>query len=370
MNNKPNRFLTLDVFRGIDVALMIVVNSVGGFEAAYAPLLHSQWNGFTLTDLVFPTFLFIAGIAISFSMANVKLAGTRAVLSKILIRTTIIFLLGYLMYWFPFIQHAEGGWALKPIADTRIFGVLQRIALCYGLAMLIIHFGGIKWSVGFGILALGSYWFILSRFGDLTLQGNAVLKLDLFLVGPSHLYMGEGVPFDPEGLLSTLPAIVNVLAGYVTGVFIHQSELNSRTISKLIIGGIWLSGLGLLWNPLFPINKKLWTSSFVLYTVGLDLIILAVLIYIIEIVRWRKWTSFFKVFGKNALFIYIFSELFVLVLYTIHAGKSSLHLWIYSNLIRPWAGSYNGSLVFGLWVMLTCWLLGFLLDQLEIYIKV
>jgi predicted acyltransferase len=370
MSLNQNRYLSLDVFRGMDVALMIVVNSLGSSNT-YSPLLHAQWHGFTLTDLVFPTFLFVVGNAMSFSQAKYEAAGEGSFIVKVLKRTLIIFLLGYLMYWFPFVaQNAAGEWVFKPFESTRVFGVLQRIALCYAIASLVIHYFKIKGALLFSVIALVLYRIILFEFGDLTLEGNAGTKLDLWLLGAGHLYHGEGVAFDPEGLLSTLPATVNVIAGYVAGMFLQRSGKNYETIAKLLMVGAVLLLMATWWGLMLPINKKLWTSTYVLHTVGIDLMVLAVLVFIIEIAQLNKWTYFFEVFGKNTLFIYLLSEVFVILLWTFSVGDSDLYGWIYKNVFQSWAGDYNGSVLFALWVMLTCWVVGYWMDKKKIYVKV
>jgi len=367
MQDLKDRFLSLDTFRGMDVALMIVVNSLGSSNT-YSPLLHANWNGFTLTDLVFPTFLFVVGNSMSFSQAKYETQGN--FLKKVFKRAAIIFLLGYLMYWFPFVDVNESGWFLKPISETRIFGVLQRIALCYLFASLIIHYFKIQGALIFSLVALVLYRVLLLAFGDLSLEGNAVVRLDLWLFGASHLYHGEGVAFDPEGLLSTLPAIVNVIAGYVAGIFLQRSGKNYETIAKLMLVGVALLLMAAWWNLMFPINKKLWTSSYVLHTVGLDLLILSALVFIIEIAQRNRWTYFFEVFGRNTLFIYLLSEFFVILLYTFQIGDQSLCGWIYQNFFQSWAGDINGSPLFAIWIMLTCWAVGYWMDKKKIYIKV
>lgn len=370
MSLNQNRYLSLDVFRGMDVALMIVVNSLGSSNT-YSPLLHAQWHGFTLTDLVFPTFLFVVGNAMSFSQEKYEAAGEGSFLKKVLKRTLIIFLLGYLMYWFPFVAQNEAGeWIFKPFESTRVFGVLQRIALCYAIASLVIHYFKIKGALLFSVIALVLYRILLYEFGDLTLEGNAGTKLDLWLLGEKHLYHGEGVAFDPEGLLSTLPATVNVIAGYVAGMFLQRNGKNYETIAKLLMVGAVLLLMASWWGLMFPINKKLWTSTYVLHTVGIDLMVLAVLVFIIEIAQLNKWTYFFEVFGKNTLFIYLLSEVFVILMWTFSVGDSDLYGWIYKNVFQSWAGDYNGSVLFALWVMLTCWAVGYWMDKKKIYVKV
>jgi predicted acyltransferase len=364
------RYLSLDVFRGMDVALMIVVNSLGSSNT-YSPLLHAKWHGFTLTDFVFPTFLFVVGNAMSFSQPKYETLGEVEFLKKIFKRTVIIFLLGYFMYWFPFVRHSEeAGWYFKEMSTTRIFGVLQRIALCYLFASLIIHYFKIQGALIFSLVALVGYRFILSAFGDMSVEGNAGTKLDLWLVGPDHLYHGEGVAFDPEGLLSTLPAIVNVIGGYAAGVYLQRNGKNYETIAKLLMVGAVLILSGIWWDLLFPINKKLWTSSYVLLTVGIQLTVLAILVFIIEIANRRNWTYFFEVFGRNTLFIYLLSEVFVISMFYIPVGQLSLNDWIYVNLFQSWAGDYNGSPLFAIWIMLTCWVVGYFMDKKKIYVKV
>lgn len=377
---QQQRYLSLDVLRGMDVALMIVVNSLGSFETAWSPLLHAPWNGFTLTDLVFPTFLFVVGNSMFFSMQKYEDMGNGAVLTKILKRTAIIFLIGYLLYWFPFFNITETGeLAFRPLSHTRILGVLQRIALCYGIAAIIIHFFKVKGAAWFMGIALVFYTWVVWAFGDMTMEGNAGHKLDLLVLGADHLYQGEGKPFDPEGILSTIPAVVNVLAGYLTARFISLKGNGYETIARLMVAGAVVL-LAAQWVNLFiPMNKKLWTASYVFQTVGLDLLILPVIMFVIECLGKKRWTPFFEVFGKNTLFIYILSEVLVIVMYWIpHGGywpvpgkvqPDSVLSWIYNNIFR-WTGDYTGSFLFGVWVMLTCWVVGYILHRKKIYIKV
>ncbi len=367
-----NRYLSLDVFRGMDVALMIIVNTAGDSSTTFAPLHHAKWHGFTITDLVFPTFLFVVGLSMSFSLKNYQALGSNAVLGKILKRTAIIFLLGYLMYWFPFVMRTEtGAWTLAPLEQTRIFGVLQRIALCYGLAAVVIHFFKIRGAIVFSVVALLAYWFLLVAFGDLTLTGNAVLSLDKWMIGEGHMYHGEGIAFDPEGLLSTLPAIVNVIIGFLTGYYFREHGASYETIARFAMAGAVLVFAGVAWDMVFPINKKLWTSSFVLYTCGIDLMVLSMLVFIIDIRQSRSWTYFFEVFGRNTLALYLVSELFAILMYTFQAGDDvSVYRWSFLTLFYPWAGGYFGSLLFAVSFMMICWLVGYLMDRRKIYIKI
>jgi predicted acyltransferase len=370
------RNVALDVLRGMTICFMIIVNTPGNGDTSYAPLQHAKWFGFTPTDLVFPTFLFVVGNAMSFVMKKWDAMPRSKVIFKILKRTFIIFLLGYLMYWFPFFRlDANNHIIAFPIGQTRIMGVLQRIALCYGIASFMIYFLKEKVSVIICVAILFIYWFVMMHFGNpndpLSMQGNAGFYLDKWLMGENHMYHGEGVAFDPEGWLSTFPAIGNVIAGYVVGKWVQEKGNSYEGVAKLLIAGFGLLVCGYFWDLLFPIAKKLWTSSFVVYTVGLDCIILGILIYFIQLQNSKSWTGFFQVFGKNPLFIYLLSELMVTVLYMIPVGtpSHSLFKWIYENIFIHF-GAYPGSLFFAIAYMLFCWFIGYLLDRRKIYIRV
>lgn len=371
------RFLSLDVFRGMTICFMIIVNTPGSGATPFAPLLHANWHGFTPTDLVFPSFLFAVGNAMSFSMLKNKAIGD-SVLLKVFKRTALIFLLGFLMYWFPFFQsNGSGGITLSPIGETRIMGVLQRIALCYLFASLMIHYLSTKTVIILSAMLLIVYWILLLLFGaagdPYSMEGNAGEYLDKFLLGASHLYHGEGVAFDPEGILSTMPAVVNVIVGYYAGRFLQEKGKSYEALTKLLLAGSLFIVIALCWNMTFPINKKLWTSSFVLLTTGIDLIIISALVYIVEMnadKNW-KWTYFFTVFGKNPLFIYLMSELLIIVLYSITvAPQTNIVGWINTNLYQVIAPGPVGSLLFALSFMMICWLAGLALDKNKVYIKV
>jgi predicted acyltransferase len=350
---------------------MIIVNTPGDGENTFSLLKHAKWHGFTPTDLVFPSFLFAVGNAMSFVMKKWDNKKQSEVLFIILKRTALIFLLGYLMYWFPFFKLDEASHIISfPISDTRILGVLQRIALCYGIASLMIWYLKPKISVIISVILLMLYWLIMFAFGDYSLTGNAGISFDLWFMGDKHMYHGEGIAFDPEGWLSTLPAIGNVVAGFVVGNFVQQKGKTYEGLTKLLLAGFTLFVLAYLWNLSFPINKKLWTSSFVLHTVGLDCMILAAIIYLIDFVNKTKWTYFFEVFGKNPLSIYLLSELLATVLYMAPApDEPNLFSWIYQK-IFSYGGIYIGSLLFAIAYMLICWTVGYILDKRKIYIRV
>lgn len=374
MTQGSQRFLPLDVFRGMTVCFMIIVNT-GGTGGTYWPLDHAAWHGWTPTDLVFPSFLFAVGNAMSFSMKKYSQLGNGAVLGKIFKRTLIIFLLGFLMYWFPFVDHAEGGgYVFRPFDHTRILGVLQRIALCYCIASLLIHYLPKKavWAVS-AVFLLG-YWAIMWSCGvpgdQYGINGNAGILLDKFLMGDNHMYHGEGIAFDPEGFLSTIPAVVNVVAGYYTGLFVQQQGRTKGGIGKMIVAGAILIALAYAWNTVFPINKKLWTSSYVLLTVGIDLLLLSLLIFVIDILGFTKGSGFFTVFGKNPLFLYLLSEVLAILFYFFVVNGVSLYQWINDTIFQPISQGKFGSLLFSLSFMLTCWIVGYILDKRKIYVRV
>ncbi|MES2454533.1 MAG: DUF5009 domain-containing protein [Bacteroidota bacterium] len=372
--NQPQRFLALDVFRGMTICFMIIVNTPGSGANPFAILQHAAWHGFTPTDLVFPSFLFAVGNAMSFAMKKFEGMNNGTVLLKIFKRTLLIFLIGYLMYWFPFFYMGEdGSLSLSPIANTRVMGVLQRIALCYGIASLLIYYLSTRMVAVISVLFLLGYWLILLFCGNpadpFSMTGNAGQFLDLFVLGDKHLYHGEGIAFDPEGILGTIPAVVNVVIGYYAGRFIQQKGKGFETIAKLLLAGGLLILLSMCLNPIFPINKKLWSSTFVLHTCGIDLVITGVLIYLIEVRKSISWTPFFTVLGKNPLFIYLVSEVLVILTYTVFASWD-----IFGNLNRSIfqaiAPGPVGSLLFAISFMLVCWLVGYILDKRKIYIRV
>lgn len=369
------RYLAIDVLRGITVALMIVVNSPGSREESYGPLRHAAWHGFTITDLVFPTFLFVVGNAMSFTMKRFVPENDSVFLSKVFKRTILIFLIGLFLNAYPFFSYtAPDSYGIFDIATVRLVGVLQRIALCYCIASLIIYYTGSKGAVLYSIISLLGYWGILYIFGNqgdpYSLGGNAVGKVDLSIIGANNIYHGEGVPFDPEGLLSTFPAVVNVIAGYFVGDWIQRNSAAKRTIIKLLYIGFPMLAIAMLWDTVFPINKKIWTSSYVLLTVGLDMLIMASLLFVIELAKVKKWTWFFEVFGRNPLILYVLSYLIVKLLYVIHVRDETLKTWIYNNAFLPWTSPKIASLLFAISVMLLVWIAGFWMDRKRIYIKV
>ncbi len=372
LSNQRN--LPLDVLRGLTVALMIIVNNPGSWGSIYAPFRHAEWHGFTLTDLVFPTFLFVVGNALSFTWRKSIEAGSVIFLKKVIKRAVLIFLIGFLLNYFPFYEMQDGKLIFVSVFDVRIWGVLQRIALCYLLANIIIYYTPKIWMVFGSVFLLILYWAILHFYGNTnspyTLEGNAVKDLDVLLLPTKNLYQGFGIPFEPEGLLSTLSAIVNVLAGYLVGGFVQTTEKKSLLAIKLLGLGVLFLIIAKIWNIYFPINKPIWTSSYVVFTVGWDLLILGVLIYIIDVINLKSWGQFFVPFGKNPLFIYIVSWIVIKILYLIPLVDNSLAGYIYHTLFQQWMEEKTASLAFALSYMLLMWLICFLMDRKKIYVRV
>jgi predicted acyltransferase len=365
---KTKRFVALDVLRGFTVALMIIVNNPGSWGHIYAPLEHSKWNGCTPTDLVFPFFLFAVGTAMWFAFKKFNHNLTGDATKKVLIRTMLIFLIGLGLNAFPIFG--------IDYSHLRIMGVLQRIALAYGIASLIALAGkrtGV-W-IALPVLLLG-YWALLMLGGDgaLTLDGNVVRTVDLSVFGPSHMYHGYGIPFDPEGLLSTLPAIGTVLIGYLVGRQVDVRTDPSRAVKDLILAGAAMTFAGVSWSFLLPLNKPLWSSSYVLYTAGLATLLLAFFIWIIDIRGYKKWSMPALVFGMNPLFIFVLSGIVGRLLYLIKfpAGGETVTLkgWVYQHLYASWAGNLNGSLFFALTLIFVYWILADILYRKKIFIKI
>lgn len=363
--SKPQRFASLDVFRGATMFLMILVNTAGPGAAPFAQLVHAKWIGFTLADLVFPCFLFAMGNAMSFALR--KPVATKPYLAHLFRRGAIIFAIGFLMFWYPFVRHDAEGWNLAPFALTRIPGVLQRLALCYVLAGLLVRWLDWKKLVLACIVLLLGYWAILlacSLPGEAYSKfGNAGTRLDLYLLPKGHLYKKDG-GFDPEGFLGTLPATVNVIAGYLVGLAILRAHSLERTLRRLALGGLALVVAALAWNPWFPIAKKLWTGSFVLLTVGLAMLLLAGASWQFEVKGLQTGKGFFTILGRNPLAIYLFSELLVITMNFVQVpGYGGLYDWIGIAFFQTIAPGAVGSLLCALAYTMVCWSMGWVLDR-------
>ncbi|MGV8828752.1 MAG: acyltransferase family protein [Breznakibacter sp.] len=368
--DKSTRYLALDVMRGMTIALMITVNNPGSWSYIYAPLKHAAWHGCTPTDLVFPFFLFVVGVSMFFSFSKYQSTLNRESLMRIGKRTLLIFAIGLFLNSFP---QWKTDWS-----HFRIMGVMQRIALVYGIGSILVLALSRKALMGAasGILLL--YWAILYWGGGddpYSLTGSAAYAFDRLIIPDAHLYKGFGEAFDPEGLLSTLPAIVTALLGYLAAGVI-QGEAKTKVPGKLLMWGALGVAIGWGWSYLLPLNKSLWSSSYVVYTGGLATICLAILIYLIDVKSYKKWTSFFVVFGMNPLFIFAFAGVwgrFLSVLIRIPVGEGKTigaNTWLYQNVFVPMAGNLNGSLLYALANIAFFWLIGWVLYNRKIFIKV
>jgi predicted acyltransferase len=395
---------------------MILVNNPGSWSHIYGPLAHAPWHGLTPTDLVFPFFLFAVGNAMAFVMPRLEKAGDGIFWRKVIKRSVLIFGIGLFLNWWPFArwQGSElvvNGWtwlnAEGKLTGVRILGVLQRIAICYFFASVIVYYLKARGSFLLGLIMLLVYWLLCYTLGNAvdpySITGWFGNPVDMAVLHDPHIYKGEkvaGLPyaFDPEGLMSTIPAIVQVIFGYLVGDYIlkrtqlstaAQNADTNLVISPLyqILTGLFIASMALLfagyaWGLSFPINKKIWTSSYVVLTTGMAIAILATLIYFIEVKGVKAWwTKFFDVFGKNALFVFALSAFLPkgLRLLRIPNGTNAKGEIAYTN---PWNFLYDrvykfipgdpkiGSLLFALTVILFMWAICYWLDKRKIYIKV
>ena len=388
----PSRLLSLDVLRGITISGMIMVNNPGSWGKIYTPLEHAQWNGLTPTDLVFPFFMFIMGVSmyLSYKKFDFKLSGKT--FSKLLRRSVLLFLIGLAIGWFSlFCRGLVGlrteeislldkiGQAASNFENLRILGVLQRLALVsfFGsLTVLLFKPKRIPWLIGFILLF---YWILMAVTGSYSENDSSlVYSIDRAVLGITHMYTdslpdGSKVVFDPEGLLSTLPCIAHVLLGFMAGKLISESKDNSQRIQKLFIFGTIILFLGFLLDYGFPINKKIWSSSFVLATCGLASLLLGLLVWIIDIKGKKQWSIFFESFGVNPMFIYVVAGIISILLanigFTYYGEWLSTKSFIYSQWLSPVFGDYLGSLVFALLFVTLNWFIGHILYKKKIYIK-
>lgn len=292
------RFYALDVLRGLAIALMILVNTPGSWSHVYSPLLHASWDGFTFADIVFPGFLFVVGAAMAFSLKDAKLDGT--MLLKIFKRGLLMFGCGLLL---NFLSHPD-------LATLRIPGVLQRIAICYVIAALLILSLPKRglWAAAF-LLLVGYFALLQLSPAPFSLEQNIVRTLDLAVFGTAHVYQGFGLPFDPEGLLSTLPATINVLLGYLVATGL-KGKTPEQAVRDLAGFGAVLVLLALAGHWVWPVNKALWSGTYVALSSGLLLWLLAALVCLVDIRKATKLTEPLRIYGTNPLFIYMLSWMF------------------------------------------------------------
>ncbi len=346
-----DRILSIDVMRGMTIFFMIIVNSPGSWNYVFAPLRHAKWDGCTPTDLVFPFFVFIVGLSMSFSFRKFDKTRRSSWVLKIVRRTALIFLIGMLLNWFPFYS--------KSLAELRIFGVLQRIAVAYGMAGLLIVAIGNRYKVAFWAI-LVVYTIILWLFGGsnpFSLEENVVRSLDLMIVGENHMYHGYGLAFDPEGLLSSLPSVATVLFGYFIGQVLQKADGYRSQILQLCKYGLLATILGGTLHLLgVPINKPIWSSSYVLFSGGLASLFLAALIYIIDDKGWKYWIYIFRAFGLNPLISFVMSGLVLKTLSLIIIDGTRAYPWIYSAIFQPIFGNHLGSFLQALVYTMVIWL--------------
>lgn len=368
-----NRLVSLDVFRGMTIAGMVLVNNPGTWGAIYPPLKHAEWHGWTPTDLIFPFFLFIVGVAVPLAFAKhlERDGANKKLYWKIVKRSLIIFGLGLFLSGFP---HFD-------LANLRIPGVLQRIAVCY----LIVSFIYLKtdWRkqlvIAFGLLLV--YWALMKLVpvpgfgaGDLEKEGNLAAYIDRTVLGFNHIWKAAKV-YDPEGILSTIPAIATTISGVLTGSWIRSSRTQLEKVSGLFFAGAVCVVIGWCWNSFFPINKSLWTSSYVMFTAGMALQFLAFCYWLIDIKGYKRWTKPFVIFGVNALALFVGSGLLARIFGLIHTTRmngnaGNLQTWIFEHLFLSWASPINASLAYAVSYIFFWLFLMWLLYRKNIYIKV
>jgi predicted acyltransferase len=369
--NISNRLVSLDVFRGITIAGMVLVNNPGTWSNIYWPLEHAEWHGWTPTDLVFPFFVFIVGVAIPLAFGRRTESGgsKRDLYLKIVRRTVIIFALGIFLAGFPYFQ----------LSTIRIPGVLQRLAVCYLFASIIFLNTKVRTQIIVTLVLLVFYCLLMTRLhapgfatGDLSKEGSLASFVDRVVFGP-HIWK-QGKVYDPEGLLSTIPAIATALFGVLTGQWLRTNKSQYEKVTGLFVAGAGCLVIGWCWNPFFPINKSLWTSSYVFFTAGLALQFLALCYWLIDIRKYQSWARPFVVFGVNAIALYVGTALMARLLGLIKLpwGSETISLqgWIFQKVFLPWASPVNASLAYAI-VFILLWLgVMWILYSRRIFIKV
>jgi predicted acyltransferase len=370
------RLRSLDVFRGATIAAMILVNNAGDWGKTYRPLLHAPWHGWTPTDLVFPFFLFIVGVAIPYAFAArlERSGGDRGALHRqILRRGLLLFGLGLVLIWYPFYTV---DWTV-----ARVPGVLQRIAVVYVLAALAwLHLSARTRGVLL-VALLAGYWLAMTRLpvpghaaGDLSPQGNLAAWVDERLLG-AHVWRYAPGPADPEGILSTLPALATALAGLFAGDWLRSSRDAGARLRGLLLAGAAATAAGLLFGRAFPINKNLWTSSYVVFTAGAALLLLGAIHWQVDVRGRERWARPFVVLGTNSIAAYAASSLLartlgVVRLSTADGSRTTLHRWLYARLCDSWLPEYVASLSWALGFLALCWLGAAWLYRRRIFIKI
>lgn len=382
-----NRLLALDVFRGLTIAAMVLVNNPGSWSYVYAPMNHAKWHGWTPTDLIFPFFVFIVGVSIAIVMTRELRKGTHklTLLKTALTRAVKLFGLGLFLALFYFnVFDPNYSWLQQQLYGIRVMGVLQRLALVFFLTVFIVLYfknaGRMLWMIG---LLLG-YWLALLFIPYVTSDGQVYIGvlehgnsltawLDDYVIGANHLYYGAALPFafDPEGLLSTLPAVSGCLIGVFTGQLLISRKKQLVTKAKILcFTGVGFIILGELWGNYFPINKALWTSSFVIMSSGWALFLLGFLTWLLDIKGQKLWSAPFVVFGANAIFFYMFSSVLARLLIMIPVAENSLHHWLFTEIYQAMFGNYIGSLAFAMMFLLISYIVTHWLFKKQIFFKV
>ena len=355
------RLLSLDVLRGITVAGMILVNNTGKCGYNYAPFTHAKWDGFTPADLVFPMFMFLMGISTFISLRKYNFQW-RPAIGKIIKRSLLLIFIGLMMEWFITSLHSGNYFDLSHL---RIMGVMQRLGFCYGITALLAVTIPHKWFMPLALGLLGGY-FVLQLLGNGFEKSadNIIAVIDSAILGTDHIYLQGRQFVDPEGLISSIPAVAQVMIGFVCGKAIIDIKENDKRMLNLFLTGTALLFSGYLLSYVCPLNKRLWSPSFTLVTCGIAALALALLLYIMDVKQIRKWSSFFEVFGANPLVIYVFSciagALFV---------YGHFHTFTFDYLLQPLFGNHFGSFMYGMLFLLLNGLLGYILLKKKIYIK-
>ncbi len=374
----------MDTFRGITITGMVLVNNPGTWSAVYSPLKHADWHGITPTDYIFPFFLFIVGVAITLSLGKKVKVGSLETKGKIYLkiirRSVIIFLLGLFLAAFPFYNFEKNQWI--DLSQLRIMGVLQRIAICYLIASLIFIHTNWKQQAVIAVALCLIYWALMKLIpvpgcSVTTIDDkacNLAAYLDRLILGENHLWKSAKV-YDPEGLLSTVPAVSTTLAGVLAGHWLKKKNDHYEKVSGFFFFGVVLLAIGYLWGLVFPLNKSLWTSSYVVYTAGLALCSLGFCYYLIDIKGYKFWAKPFVIFGVNPLVLFVGSGLMAKTLIIIKViredgTKISLQKWIFDTIFLPFASPINASLLYAISFILLWLFLMWLLYRKGIYIKV
>jgi predicted acyltransferase len=370
----PARLESLDVFRGITIAGMLLVNNPGSWSHVYDPLEHAKWHGWTPTDLIFPFFLFIVGVAMAFSLAAQRERGAArgAMLGKVARRSAILVLLGLVLAAFPFYG--------VDLATLRIPGVLQRIGAAFLLASGVVLFTGPRGQAAATAALLLGYWAAMRWVpvpgygaGSLEPDSSLAAYVDRAVLGTAHLWKSSRT-WDPEGLLSTLPAVATVLLGVFAGRWLRSDRPPAEKAVWMFLAGNAGLLLGLAWHEAFPINKNLWTSSYVVFTAGMALHFLAACYWLVDVRGWRRWAFPFVVFGTNAIAAFflsgIMARLLTLVKWAGPAGDVTLKGWLYDTLFASWLAPHDASLAFAICFVLFWLAAMWILHRRGIFIKV